>query len=76
MIRNRPFEDTGTASAVSAPDVTGIGRQVGSSAHLHTLKLSSFRQTGLTPATDTDQRIVGTTDLANHVLTTAVEARR
>jgi hypothetical protein len=42
----------------------------------NTIELSSFRQTKLTPATDTNQRTVGTADLANAVLTTAVETWR
>jgi hypothetical protein len=42
----------------------------------NTVELSSFRQTKLTPATDTNQRTVGTADLANAVLTTAVETWR
>ena len=40
----------------------------------HTLELSSFKQTKLTVATDTNQHTVGTIELANAVLTTAVEA--
>jgi len=42
----------------------------------HTLELSSFKQAKLTRATDTNQHTVGTTDLANAVLTTAVDAWR
>jgi hypothetical protein len=65
---------TNEKSAQTASGLTAAPRSRAPGSH--TLELSSFKQTKLTLATGTNQHTVGTTELANAVLTTAVEAWR